>query len=275
MKRNNHNKGTHGFTLVELLVVMAIIAILASIVVPNVAKYITRSRMTNALSEVRNAETAFTGMLSAAQVANYRQFFNPNEEPWATYIPSLNAASQVYASQLFYTEAFYLLLRYGKDAEAYVTNDMLFQADYPAVPGGVAVGLDNNVIAKLGTSEMELDKDPWDNLYYVYAGPWRIPLGGSVWDPNTPPFRTRSIDLTIPGNRSRELNENVGGVGITTFRAPKDLPIYIYSAGQDKQAGQSLLRSVGGYLTADSETAGGGDDIGNWDTEQSFQELYN
>ena len=263
MKRNVNPRGTRGFTLVELLVVMAIIAILASIVVPNVARYITKSRMTNALSEIKNAETAFTGMLASAQVSNFRDFFNPREEPWVQYIPNLAAADQVYAAQKFYTEAFYLLLRYGKDAENYVTNQNIPIA---------AVGLDDQVIRKLGASSMEFDKDPWGNLYNVYAGPWRAP--NNFFDTRYPPFRVRQVDITIPGNISRRTADSDPYVVGETFYGPKDLPIYVYSSGQDKAVGQSLFAVTNGYETSTAEVNGGGDDIGNWDTEQSYDELY-
>jgi hypothetical protein len=144
---------------------------------------------------------------------------------------------------------------------------------------------------------MEFDKDPWGNLYQVYAGPWRVPSGDgltSAWLKKVPPFRVRELDRTIPGNGSRVIGTDVEPVLVDgddttediTYTAPTDLPIYIYSLGQDKQPGQSLYGgSFGGYGIFDPATnafepltdrlvIGGGDDIGNWDSEQSYDDLY-
>lgn len=43
-------RGTKGFTLIEVMVVVAIIAILAAIAIPSYADYVTRSKVTDAVS---------------------------------------------------------------------------------------------------------------------------------------------------------------------------------------------------------------------------------
>lgn len=54
----NLKKKKKGFTLIELMAVIAIIAILAAVLVPTVTGYINRSKKTAIVSQVRNVITA-------------------------------------------------------------------------------------------------------------------------------------------------------------------------------------------------------------------------
>jgi type IV pilus assembly protein PilA len=44
--------GSHGFTLIELMIVVAVIGILLAIGVPNYQEYVLRSKLTDALSSL-------------------------------------------------------------------------------------------------------------------------------------------------------------------------------------------------------------------------------
>ncbi|MBN2307959.1 MAG: prepilin-type N-terminal cleavage/methylation domain-containing protein [Candidatus Hydrogenedentes bacterium] len=252
-------RSARGFTLVELLVVIAIITILAGIVVPQVTKHLAKARMTKAVAEISQIETALTAILADAGCRSFSQMALPALKA-QMYQASIDASIQ------YQTDMFYMLLRQGRDAE---------------------LALRPEARSKLGTSYLELGKDPWDNVYLFFAGPWR------GWDtiPSNPiPFRAwregeedtsglylpyvydatakSEADADIPGNPPAD-SPDTAGDDVYGFPAPKDLSIYVWSRGANLLSDQHYNKDL-----LEDEYQGGGDDVNNWDTASSWAHWY-
>lgn len=60
----------HGFTLIELMIVVAIISILAAIAMPAYQNYVARAQLTAALSDIRGGTSSFESELLAESVTS-------------------------------------------------------------------------------------------------------------------------------------------------------------------------------------------------------------
>lgn len=79
-------KKQQGFTLIELMIVVAIIAILAAIAIPQYQNYVTRSQVTRVMGETGQLKTALEDCINNGKLAIGDPDTDPNLcDPGATY----------------------------------------------------------------------------------------------------------------------------------------------------------------------------------------------
>lgn len=277
-------KSKRGFTLVELLVVMAIIAILASIVVPNVVRYISRARLTRAISEVNGMQLSLTAILTDAGRGNMSQLFNKNAaqylfagdplipatwDGWPAPVDISQYNPNDYTPQLFeaaadvYARVAYDLLRLGRDCLRGSSGS------------DVAKFIQRDTLAKLGTNYMDVGLDSWGQVYRMWPGPWRFSILGPSGMPLPTgqrwpiPFRIFSIDqgtgtggssfavkkddYMLAGGSKGNLVESVYAGIIEDYEtwptqvglpADANKPFYIWSYGDNNTSSQMLYQGV-------------------------------
>jgi len=302
MKRNA------GFTLVELLVVMAIITILASIAIPNVVNYIRQGQATRALADISSMETALTEVLADAGRSSLEQLFEPGcsgidcpvgVQPYgvANFMknqkgllnwPPVTQAEFAQATTL-YSRALIGILRSGRNVLGSGQDEYGFS--YANI-------LKTDVVSKLGTSYIDIGLDPWGNLYNVYPGPWTARLN-TVNQQNVPvslrapiPFRIYTktdAEQSLPGASTIQTDSLV-----TIYDDPDSSPIdigfpaqgnqiaFIWSNGANLLSSQVLYSGLGYTppasqyydLNQGEDYQGGGDDVNNWDPANSWGRFY-
>ena len=268
-----------GFTLVELLVVMAIIAILASIAVPNAINYIRNARVTKAVSEITNIETALTKMISDAGRDSLHHLFNP--AGIASAIGGVCVTDQQFkAATQIYTRTLYALMR---DGRATLSNS-------DQIIGSYGQYLRSDVIRKLGTSYIDLTEDAWGNLYNIYPGPWRSSYNKADGATSAIPFRSflppPTSNLPGSGNAANMTaaddaliyrgfeDLDSGEIYDVGYPAPRGLSVFIWSNGENMLSSQAIYGTLG-YDFAQEGFEGGGDDINNWDSNGGWAPFYN
>lgn len=71
-------KNIKGFTLIELMIVVAIIGILAAIAIPMYQNYVARSQITAAVAELNGAKPQYELIVSGASASGMAGFTVPN-----------------------------------------------------------------------------------------------------------------------------------------------------------------------------------------------------
>lgn len=84
-------KNCSGFTLVELMIAVAIIAILAAIALPAYQNYVAKSQLTTALTDINSGRSMYEAKLIADNVTS----FNPSDIGLAASTPRCSAINLV------------------------------------------------------------------------------------------------------------------------------------------------------------------------------------
>lgn len=116
MKNMHINHAQKGFTLIELMIVVAIIGILAAIAIPQYQDYIARSQVTRVLGEIAAGKTAVEESLSRGQFPN---------SPSAIGLTSSNLMANQAPTVVFSSTdsgAGYILATFGTDAAAIIAT---------------------------------------------------------------------------------------------------------------------------------------------------------
>lgn len=292
-----------GFTLVELLVVMAIISILAAIAIPNVQRWIEKGRATRAMTEINGIELALTKLLSDAGRSGLNDLFNMEaiELDYGTY--DTWTADDFDEIRDIMNNTTVALLRAGRGAVRNPNDDYQSVNTSPAPPLGTGARvwlIREDVVTNLGTSYMaELGLDPWGNLYQIYPGPWPTRYGLNVFRSYLAPAGGTRLPGDPAGPTEDALSLEDDGVNVVLIDDatgdPMNTPIgmpastkmeaYIWSYGANLVSGQARYSPPATGYTANAlsnyeggqepELMGGGDDINNWDRNQTFMRFYN
>lgn len=146
---NRQTFGNRGWSLMELVVVLAIIAILAAIITPMINSYVDRARINSARNDVRN--------LAAAIIS-----FNTDTKTWPIYKTSGDIPNG---------DAYNALVTDGDEAALAggiaVTWTSDSNGDLKAIVNENLLGLTTSGVRKWNGGYMnEVTTDPWGTKYY-------------------------------------------------------------------------------------------------------------
>ncbi|MCM0612654.1 pilin [Marinobacter sediminum] len=116
MKNMQINHAQKGFTLIELMIVVAIIGILAAIAIPQYQDYVARSQVTRVLGEISAGKTAVEESLSRGQ------FPTSSDEIGLTSSNLMNGSVPAVSFDSGEAGAGYIVATFGQDASAIIST---------------------------------------------------------------------------------------------------------------------------------------------------------
>ncbi len=116
MKNIQMNHAQKGFTLIELMIVVAIIGILAAIAIPQYQDYVARSQVTRVLGEISAGKTAVEESLSRGSFPNTAAAIG------LTSSNLMNGDVPTVAFSSSGSGAGYIVATFGQDASAIITT---------------------------------------------------------------------------------------------------------------------------------------------------------
>ena len=128
MRKNNKK----GFTIVELVIVIAVIAILAAVLIPTFASMINKANESKALQEAKNAYTADLALLDG-QATNY------SKDEYYTY--KITSDTTFASDKNYYTKSGEKYVKAEVTANETVTAGIYYEKD-TSICSGVFSGTD-------------------------------------------------------------------------------------------------------------------------------------
>ena len=142
-----------GFTLIELMIVIAIIGILAAIALPIYQRYITKAQFTRVLYELNSAKTSINSIVSGGNVPTLEVNKEGATTPWQSYYEYVGLDGDKPQSDLIY------------DALITLAADGSFEK--------ISVTFNNRATPALQDTQLQyhLIKGKWECVFNVQANP--------------------------------------------------------------------------------------------------------
>jgi len=251
-----------GFTLIELMVVIGIIAILTAIAVPNITKQLRKARVAQAEGQIAQIESALA--MYNAELGTYPQDFEDDHKfqydaGWDSYPPYTQDAN-------------------GEDKDEWVRcltqrvqDDITGEIYGPYLPKGVPL-------------------DPWKNEYQYYrrltgnpTAPAIVMDGAEVTCADGSSYTVYDYDDCVPSNLGNGDTDEYVGCG---HELNEDAPIteteqLIWTpppadrtTGADSNTNNLGLLPYYVFSMGRDGKPGGGDDIVPWDAEKRYKRAY-